>query len=67
MNLSSCYNCGIVVDLTFVQFIEIYPDEGVDEDDYYGEMNSDVIWRDGSPQETWKCPICDSFNCKEKD
>ncbi|RLD79760.1 MAG: hypothetical protein DRJ10_08315 [Bacteroidetes bacterium] len=66
MDLKSCSNCGIVIDRNRVEFIETYPDEGKDEDDYYGEMNPDIIWICKEPCNTWKCPVCETFNGVEE-
>lgn len=80
MNLASCKNCGIVIDLDHVKFIpsEI-PDDPKDEskrdEDGFLPMevetsyNPNCIWArsDMGPLDTWQCPICTEYNAKGED
>ena len=75
MNLASCKDCGLVIDLDKVKFIHTelpdYPEDekrrGLD-----GELNHkidchynpDIVWQDQGPLDTWQCPICKEFNGK---
>ena len=66
MNLKSCSNCGVVVDLDRIEFLDPYPDEGKDKDDYYGEVDDKLIWGGDGYLDTWKCPVCETYNGVEK-
>ena len=59
MNLTSCSNCGVVIDRDYVEFIDPYPNA---DDDSCGEVNPNVIWYCKEPIRTWKCPVCQTFN-----
>jgi hypothetical protein len=73
VNLSSCTNCGLVVDLKNIKYIPIeLPDNPKeDEKDRWGNLvtedvhfNPNLIWpKDSvSPLDTWECPLCGTFN-----
>ncbi len=80
MNLASCKNCGNVIDLDKVKFINMdNPDDPGDEKfrdkDGYFDMeidchyNSDCVWNGVGcyPLDTWQCTICKEFNGKEEE
>jgi len=59
MNLDSCENCGIVVDLNNVNYIDSDEDDG-------GYIEEEMVWGGDGYLETWKCPICETPNGVEK-
>lgn len=71
MDLHSCENCGIVINVKKVKMIPMdVPDDPketeTDEDGYLitedTHYNDDIVWEDHSPLETWSCPVCKEFN-----
>ncbi len=74
MNLASCSNCGNVIDLSKVKFIDTEipddpNDDERDEDGYFvtneTSYNPDLIWGDDyAPLDTWQCRVCKEFNGK---
>ena len=73
MNLTSCENCGIVVDIKNIKLEPEYVDnEGNKiEHDYYSDAdecfhNENLIWGENEYLDTWKCPVCKNFNGVEK-
>jgi hypothetical protein len=77
MNLASCKECGIVIDLDKVKFIEMEMPDDPDDEKLRDEdgcfdfevdtsYNPDCIWpRDAcSPLDTWQCSVCNEFNGK---
>ena len=58
MNITSCYDCGIVVNLDAARILKGHEDaEGV----YH-----DCCWPDYEACHTWTCPICDTVNDTDK-
>lgn len=66
MNLTSCSKCCIVVNLKRMEFLDPYPHEGEDMDNYYGETDENMIWGGDGYLDTWKCPVCETYNGVEK-
>lgn len=75
MDLHSCKNCGVVMDMDKTPFIHSeLPDNPEDEkkrdeDGYFNfeiecHYNPDIIWGESSPLNTWQCPVCKEFNGK---
>lgn len=71
MNLKSCDNCGIVIDMKKVDFIQTdipcnpFETELDKDGNFITEdlcINPNIIFVDDCPVDTWKCPVCKSYN-----